>query len=85
GSALLGANGDANRTLLTAAAGGDTVPTSDSTGIAALPSAGYIATSSAGFTIDQGISAYGLYARTTTGPITISSAQTLGGPINVML
>ncbi|MET3614241.1 filamentous hemagglutinin family protein [Rhizobium aquaticum] len=82
-NALLGAN--ANRTLLTDAAGGDTVPTDANAGVADLGLVGYIATSGSGFTIDRGISAYGLYVKAATGPITVSSAQTLGGPINLTL
>jgi filamentous hemagglutinin family protein len=80
-SAFLSENGGANQTLLAAAIGSDTA-VSD---LSSISLAGYIATGSGGFNIDQGISAYGLYVKTLNGPITVSSAQTLGGPINFQL
>lgn len=81
GAALLSENGGANQTLLAAAVGTDTAAAN----ISSLTLAGYIATGSSGFNVDQGISAYGLYLQSLNGPITVSAAQTLGGPINLTL
>ncbi|TXI02366.1 MAG: filamentous hemagglutinin N-terminal domain-containing protein [Rhizobium sp.] len=80
-SAFLSENHGANQTLLAAAIGSDTAAVD----LSSLSLAGYLATGSGGFNIDQGISAYGLYVKTLNGPITVSSAQTLGGPINLSL
>jgi filamentous hemagglutinin family protein len=78
GATLLADNGSADQTLLNIATGSNTGVAAVMAGLA---NAGYIATASAGFTVDAAVPANGLYVQTTdpNGSIAVTAAQTIAG------